>query len=124
MEKSPSALAWFMLILLSLIWGSSFILIKRGLEVFSSLEVGALRIVSASLFLAPIAISRFYRIKRRHLTLLFIIGFMGSLLPAFFFAIAQTKISSSLTGVVNALTPLFVFLMGIFSSGKSTFQAN
>lgn len=114
MEKSPGALAWTMLLVLSLIWGSSFILIKRGLEVFSPIEVGSLRIVTAALFLAPIAISRFYRIKRNHLVLLFIIGLMGSLLPAFFFAIAQTKINSSLTGVLNALTPLFVLLMGIF----------
>lgn len=114
MEKSPSVLAWSMLILLSLIWGSSFILIKRGLEVFSPIELGSLRIASASLFLAPIAISRFYRIKRNHLTLLFIIGFMGSLLPAFFFAIAQTRLNSSITGVLNALTPLFVLMMGIF----------
>jgi drug/metabolite transporter (DMT)-like permease len=114
MEKSPGLLEWSMLILLSLIWGSSFILIKRGLEVFSPIELGSLRIASAALFLAPIAIGRFYRIKRRHLALLFILGLMGSLLPAFFFAIAQTKISSSLTGVINALTPLFVLLMGIF----------
>lgn len=114
MEKAPGVLAWFMLLVLSLIWGSSFILIKRGLEVFSPMELGSLRILAASLFLAPIAISRFYRIKRNHLTLLFIIGLMGSLLPAFFFAIAQTKINSSLTGVLNALTPLFVLLMGIF----------
>ncbi len=114
MEKSPSVLAWSMLILLSLIWGSSFILIKRGLEVFSPIELGSLRIASASLFLAPIAISRFYRIKRNHLALLFIIGLMGSLLPAFFFAIAQTRLNSSLTGVLNALTPLFVLMMGIF----------
>ncbi len=114
MEKSPSVLAWSMLILLSLIWGSSFILIKRGLEVFTPIELGSLRIASASLFLAPIAISRFYRIKRNHLALLFIIGLMGSLLPAFFFAIAQTRLNSSLTGVLNALTPLFVLMMGIF----------
>ncbi|MEQ8713012.1 MAG: DMT family transporter [Cyclobacteriaceae bacterium] len=114
MEKSPSILAWSMLILLSLIWGSSFILIKRGLEVFTPIELGSLRIASASLFLAPIAISRFYRIKRNHLALLFIIGLMGSLLPAFFFAIAQTRLNSSLTGVLNALTPLFVLMMGIF----------
>jgi drug/metabolite transporter (DMT)-like permease len=114
MEKSPSLLAWFMLIVLSLIWGSSFILIKRGLEVFSPMELGSLRIAAASLFLAPIAIRRFYRIKRNHLALLFIIGLTGSLLPAFFFAIAQTRLNSSLTGVLNALTPLFVLMMGVF----------
>lgn len=113
MSKNPVVLAWTMLIFLSLVWGSSFILIKRGLEVFSPLEVGALRITMASLVLMPVAIMRFYRIKRRHLTLLFIIGLVGSLLPAFFFAIAQTQLSSGITGVFNALTPLFVLLMGV-----------
>lgn len=81
--------------------------------VFSPLEVGALRITMASLFLMPIAVGRFYRIRKRHLGLLFIIGLVGSFLPAFFFAIAQTRLSSGLTGVFNALTPLFVLIMGV-----------
>ncbi len=123
MNKNPQALSWILLIILSLIWGSSFILIKKGLQVFSAVEVGALRIAAASVFLAPIAIGRFYRIKRQHLLLLLEVGFVGSLGPAFFFAIAQTQIPSSLTGVLNALTPMFVALVGVLFF-KQHFQKN
>ena len=123
MNKNPQALSWILLIILSLIWGSSFILIKKGLQVFSAMEVGALRIAAASVFLAPIAIGRFYRIKRQHLLLLLEVGFVGSLGPAFFFAIAQTQIPSSLTGVLNALTPMFVALVGVLFF-KQHFQKN
>jgi drug/metabolite transporter (DMT)-like permease len=114
MRKNPMVLAWIMLLGLSLVWGSSFILIKKGLIVFSSLEVGALRIALAAIVLMPISITRFHRIKKKHLLLLLTIGLVGSLLPSFFFAIAQTRLSSGLAGAFNALTPLFVLLMGVF----------
>lgn len=112
MSKKNQYLAYFFLLSLSLIWGSSFILIKWGLESLTSVQVGAIRILSASLFLSPIAIFRLKRVNRNTGLLLLVIGLVGSLGPAFLFAIAQTEISSALTGVLNALTPLFVIIMG------------
>ncbi|MCR9252343.1 MAG: DMT family transporter [bacterium] len=114
MSATRPAKAWALLILLSLIWGSSFILIKKGLLNLSATEVGAIRIIAAALFLLPIAIKRMWGLGTRKITLLFIIGLVGSFVPAFLFAVAQTNLESSITGVINALTPLFVILMGFF----------
>lgn len=114
MKDNKTLLAWIMLISLSLIWGSSFILIKRGLEILSPGEVGALRIVSAGVFLTPFALSRLKKVEKTDWRFLLSVGFVGSLLPAFLFAIAQTQLPSSITGVLNALTPIFTILIGLF----------
>ncbi|MEP0710628.1 MAG: DMT family transporter, partial [Algoriphagus sp.] len=112
---------WGLLILLSLIWGSSFILIKRGLEVFSPGEVGAYRIVAAASFLLPLSIPRLRNLDKTQLKNLIIVGLVGSFIPAFLFAKAQTQLSSSLTGVLNALTPLSVVVIGaLFFNSKIT----
>ena len=86
-------LAWFLLIILSLVWGSSFILIKKGLVSFSAAEVGALRIFSAGLFLLPLAINKLRSVNTRsEWLIIFIVGLCGSLIPALLFAKAQTQI--------------------------------
>tara|TARA_R110002012_G_scaffold78049_2_gene199036 strand:+ start:157565 stop:158458 length:894 start_codon:yes stop_codon:yes gene_type:complete len=117
-QMSDKALAWLLLITLSFIWGSSFILIKRGLEVYSPLELGALRIVTAGLFLLPVAVSRIGKLSKRNWQILLLAGFVGSFGPAFLFALAQTHLDSGLAGSLNALTPLFTILIGswFFSS--------
>ncbi|WP_339717501.1 DMT family transporter [Cyclobacterium amurskyense] len=101
-----------MLLLLALVWGSSFILIKKALVVFSPGEVGAFRIVTAALVLLPLGIPKVKLLNRRQMAYLFCIGFLGSFIPAFLFATAQTQLSSSLAGVINALTPLMVMVIG------------
>ena len=112
-------LSWALLILLALVWGSSFTLIKRGLTAFSPLEVGAWRIASASVFLVPVVLPALRKLSRRHLKLLAFIGLFGSLGPAFLFAFAQTQLSSSVTGILNAITPLNVLLLGAAFFGRS-----
>ncbi len=111
--NKPDILAWSLMIVLSLIWGTSFILIKKGLLVLTSGEVGALRIVAASIFLSPVAVKNVNKISRKDWKILFIIGMISIFIPAFLFAAAQTKLDSSLTGVFNALTPLWVLLFGV-----------
>jgi len=106
-------LAWVILAGLAIIWGTSFILIKRGLEVFSSAEVGALRISITFLVLSPFAIQRIRKINRREWKHLTLVGLIGSFFPAFLFAKAQTGIDSSLAGILNSLTPLFTMVIGL-----------
>jgi drug/metabolite transporter (DMT)-like permease len=106
-------IAWAILAGLALIWGSSFILIKRGLEFFSSTEVGALRINITFLVLSPIAFTRFRKLKLRDWKYLTLVGIIGSGFPAFLFAKAQTGIDSSLAGILNSLTPLFTMIIGL-----------
>jgi len=111
--SSSNFSAWLLLIVLSLIWGSSFILIKKGLLAFQPGEVAGLRILSASLFLLPIALRNLKKVKtRKHWIFLFTSGFLGSFIPAFLFPLAQTKIDSSIAGVLNALTPFFTIVIG------------
>ncbi|MCU0371162.1 MAG: EamA family transporter [Bacteroidales bacterium] len=116
-SKSTSSrnliIAWGILAGLALIWGSSFILIKRGLDFFSSAEVGALRISIAFLVLSPFALTRIRKIKMREWKYFTLVGLIGSGFPAFLFARAQTGIDSSLAGILNSLTPLFTLIIGI-----------
>ena len=100
------------LVLLALIWGSSFILIKRGLLYFDSTEVAACRMSIAMVVLLPIALRNLPRL-RNHVVPLFFVGLFGNTIPAFLFALAQTEIPSSLSGMLNSLTSLFTLVLGI-----------
>lgn len=115
---------WILLVVLTLIWGSSFILIKRGLEVFSPGEVGAYRMVAAASLLLPLSLPRIKQLSKTQVKNLLVTGLLGSFIPAFLFPIAQTQLSSSLTGVLNALTPLFVVLVGALFFNTSITKRN
>jgi drug/metabolite transporter (DMT)-like permease len=104
---------WVVLAVLSLIWGTSYILMKKGLESFSAFQVGSLRILITFLCLLPIALKNFHKLNRTNLFSVFIIGLMGSAFPAFLFPLAETKISSSLAGMLNSLSPVFTLVLGI-----------
>ncbi|MBA3663669.1 MAG: DMT family transporter [Bacteroidetes bacterium] len=110
----PNKLSWLILIALSVVWGSSFILMKRGLEAFSSDEVAALRIGMAFIFLAPFLVKHYKIDLKKYWFGLLLMGVFGNLIPAFLFTKAETEISSSLTGMLNALTPMFTIIIGIF----------
>lgn len=104
-------LNWLLFLLLSLIWGSSFILMKIGMDNgFNPYQVASLRIVSAGLLLLPVCFRQFRNIPLQKLPYVVASGSLGSLFPAFLFCIAETKIDSSLAGTLNALTPVFVLL--------------
>jgi drug/metabolite transporter (DMT)-like permease len=111
-------LAWLILGFLALVWGSSFILMKRGLEVFSATQVGAIRIFIAFLFFLPFILVRLKKIKGRDWLYVFLSGLLGNALPAFLFATAQTQLLSSITGILNALTPLFTALVAVWFFGE------
>ncbi|MEO9805439.1 MAG: DMT family transporter [Reichenbachiella sp.] len=112
-QSSPGLGAWVLLVVLALVWGSSFILIKKSLLTFSAGEVGTLRMFIAFLGLLPFALPILRKVERKKLPVLFLVGFVGSLLPAILFAIAQTQLESAITGVINSLTPVFVLLIGL-----------
>jgi len=110
---SKNLINWILFIVLSLIWGSSFILMKLGLQQLSSYQVAALRIVSSGAILLPITVKYIRRIPAKKLLLVFLSGTLGSLLPAFLFCLAEEKIDSALAGTLNALTPVFVIITGV-----------
>ena len=113
-----SPLAWGLLVVLSLIWGTSFILMKKGLVVFSAMELGATRVSVAALLLLPFGLREIGRVERSRLKWLALSGTVGTLIPAFLFAYAETRLASGLAGVLNALTAVFVLLVGALLFGQ------
>uniref|UniRef100_UPI00374E0498 DMT family transporter n=1 Tax=Pontibacter diazotrophicus TaxID=1400979 RepID=UPI00374E0498 len=112
-EKTATPLlTWVLIVVLTFIWGTSFILIKKGLVVFSSDELGALRIVIACLSLLPFAIAHLRKVEPHRWKFLVASGLLGNLFPAFLFAYAETQLASGLAGVLNSLTALFTLLIG------------
>lgn len=117
-EKDNRFKAILLLIGLALIWGTSFILIKRGLVVFSPGEVGAVRVLAASVFLLPFALASLRQLRPDHYGKLFFSGMMGIFIPAFLFATAQTRMASSITGILNSLTPICTMMIGVWLFGQ------
>jgi len=110
---STKFINWSIFVLLCFIWGSSFILMKVSSRGLTGYQIAALRIFSAALVFIPFAIFHIAQVPRQKTVLLIFTGIFGNLLPAFCFAIAVSKIDSSLAGILNSLTPICVVLIGI-----------
>ena len=110
-------LRWFYLILLSLIWGSSFILMKKALIGLSPVQVGALRIIIAGIVLVTISYKNLGTITKKQWPYLLISSFSGTFFPAFLFVYAIQHIDSSVASLLNSLTPLNTFLLGVLLFG-------
>lgn len=117
MTSTPGFKAVALLILLALIWGTSFILIKQGLKVFRPDEVATLRVSAAFLFLLPAALMRVRRLSTKDFGIVFVSGLLGIFFPAFLFSTAQTQISSSVAGILNTLSPIFTMIAGAIFFG-------
>ena len=104
---------WLLLLILSLTWGSSFILIKKALIGLSPMEIGALRIIFAGIILFFIGFKKFKHIERKYWKPLFIVAIFGTFFPIFLFSYAITEIDSSIAAVLNSLTPLITMVLGV-----------
>lgn len=113
MRSDHKFFPWLLLIILAIIWGSSFILIKRGLDAYTFQEVGALRISIAFISLLPIAIRHLPKIKKADIAPLILTGLLGNAIPAFLFPKAETQLDSSIVGTLNAMVPLFALIVGL-----------
>ena len=115
---SKQTISWLLLLLLACIWGSSFILMKKGMFaddgkiIFTSQQVGSLRMLIAALALLPISISKLKKLSWKNVFPLAIVGFCGNFFPAFLFTYAETGISSGLAGMLNSFTPIFTIIIG------------
>lgn len=106
------SLKWIYLIALSLIWGSSFILMKRGLISFRPDQLASVRMMVACFATLPLIIRQLKHIPTDKWKYIMIVGVFGSGIPALLFATAQTHVSSSVAGMLNGLTPVFTLLIG------------
>jgi len=110
-------LKWVYLIVLALVWGSSFILIKKGLIGLTALQLGSLRIIFAAVFLILIGFKSLSKIPAHKWKYIALTSLFGTFIPAYLFAIAQTEIDSSVSSILNSLTPLNTLILGALVFG-------
>lgn len=103
---------WIFLIVLSLIWGSSFILMKKALIGLTPIQLGALRIIISGIFIFAFGFYKLKTVSKTEWKWIIISGFLGTFFPAFLFAMAITEIDSSIASILNSLTPLNTILIG------------
>lgn len=106
-------LKFYLFFVLCLIWGSSFILMKRGLDAFTPAQVAAIRMTVAFLCLFPFVIGRLFSVPRGKWKYIILAGILGNGIPALLFTTAETRVPSSVAGMLNSLTPVFTLLVGI-----------
>lgn len=109
--KNPNV-KWIYLLILSVIWGSSFILIKKSLLGLTAYQLGALRTIITGVLLLSVGYGKLKAIPKSKWKWLILSGLLGSFFPAFFFAIAETEIDSSVASILNSLVPLNTILLG------------
>lgn len=97
-----------------MIWGSSFILMKEGLEAINPYHLALIRILSAGLIMLPLSVQAYKNVPKKLIFPIVLSGFLGTFIPSFCFTIAQTKVDSSLAGIMNSLTPIFSVAIGVF----------
>ena len=104
---------WLYLTVLSIVWGSSYILIKWGLVALTPLQLGSLRLLITTIALLLVGYPSLRGLTRYHWKWLAITGYVGTFLPAFLFAFAQQHIESAVAAILNALTPLLTLIFGV-----------
>ena len=104
---------WSYLIVLSLIWGSSFILIKKGLIGLTPVELGTLRVIFTGFFLFAFGFNSIRTIEKKNWKWMVISGFLGTFFPSFLFAFAETEVDSGIVSILNSLVPLNTILFGL-----------
>lgn len=110
-------LPWIIFITLSIIWGSSFILMKKGLIAFSPEQVAALRLSIAFACMIPWGWKYLRKLPKKDLLPIAAVGWFGNGFPAFLFTFAETEVSSSIVGILNATVPLFTLIIGMVFFG-------
>ena len=105
---------WLLFFILSIIWGSSFILMKHSKEELTASQIAALRIFSAAVVFLPLALFHIKRVPSKKIFIIILSGITGNLVPAFLFALAISKnIDSSLAAILNSFTPIFYVFIAI-----------
>lgn len=103
---------WLILLTLALVWGSSFILMKKALIVLSPVQLGSLRILFAAIFLLVFGFKSLKKIQRKHYKYIVYTAICGTLFPAFLFAFAVDQIDSSIASILNSFTPFNTLIIG------------
>lgn len=103
---------WIFLFLLAIIWGSSFILIKKGLIGLSPMQLGSLRIIITGFILFIVGFNSLKNLSKSSIKWIALSGFLGTFFPAFLFAYAETEIDSAIASILNAIVPINTIIFG------------
>lgn len=108
---------WVYLIILSIVWGSSFILMKKALLGVTPIQLGALRMIFTAIFLLSVAFSSIKKIQKKHWKYISYTALAGTFIPGFLFAFAITSIDSSIVSILNSFTPFNTLIFGAIIFG-------
>ncbi|WP_310993714.1 DMT family transporter [Aequorivita marina] len=108
---------WFLLTIIALTWGSSFILIKKSLLAFTPYQIGAFRVAVSGIILGFIGFPAIRKMTKKTLFWVALTGFFGNFVPMYLFPIAQTRVSSALAGILDSLVPVFILVLGFLLFG-------
>lgn len=112
--------SWFFLLLLAIIWGGSYILMKQGLRSFNFWQVSSIRMLSAFVFLLPFSLKNIKKLNKKNIIPILVVAWIGNLIPSWLFPLGQTRVDSNIAGVLNSLVPVFVLIVGIAFFKKKT----
>lgn len=120
---ASKAWVWILFVFLTILWGCSYFFMKAGMEVYSPLQMASMRIAFAGVALLPWSIWHLRKVPKNKIGLLLLSGFLGNGIPAVLFCLALKGLDTNLGGILNALTPLWVLVIGVlFFHKKSTVQ--
>ncbi len=117
MVRQPALSDWLLMGLLSVVWGSSFILIEKGVAHIAPVQVGGLRIFIAALILLPLVGKRWLALSGSERKYIALQSLTGNFIPAFLFPIAQMQLDSAHAGILNAMAPAWVWMWGLVLFG-------
>lgn len=101
------------LILLSTLWGMSFIFMRVAVPEFGPVPLILLRMGVGALLLAPLLLGAGYlRLVQEHAGRLLLLGLINHVLPFSLLALATTRLEAGFTSLINATTPIFTALIG------------
>lgn len=113
MKVTASFQKWFYLAALTLIWGSSYILIKIGLQGYGYVESATLRLMAAGVTFLPLGLRYINRIPRRKMPLVVLSGMLAMFMPSYLFSLSQQHLQSSVAGILVAMTPAFTLVFSV-----------
>ena len=113
---------WLYLGILAIVWGSSFILMKRALIGLTPVQLGALRIIISAIFLLIIGFPSLRKIKATHWKYIAYSAVLGTFFPAFMFAFAIDHLDSAIVAILNSFTPFNTLIFGVLFFGFTFYK--
>ncbi|MGO1728925.1 MAG: DMT family transporter [Flavobacteriaceae bacterium] len=104
---------------MALLWGSSFILIKKSLIGLTPVQLGAVRVLITGIVLGAVGFKKVKHLNRKQWFWVALSGFIGTFFPSILFAYAETEIDSAIASILNSTVPLLALIVGLVFFGTA-----